>query len=403
MRAMTNGWTGGQYSIYRFIFGIYLFVHFAMLIPWGTELFSRHGVLPEASASALTRLFPNVLAVADYPGAVMTMLVMATVGACFFAVGLYDRTAAFAIWYVLACTFGRNPLIANPALPFVGWLLLAHLFIPPAPYGSVAARKRVDPRGGWVMPSGIFTAAWIVMAAGYTYSGYTKLVSPSWVDGTGFARVLANPLARPTPLRDLFLSLPDGLLSIATWFTLAFELLFAPLALIRSARPWIWTAMLAMHVGLMSLIDFADLSFGMIVMHLFTFDPAWVAGFAPQRRDRVLYDGTCGLCHRAVRFVVAEDTAGAFAFAPLPADLPQESVVVETEEGTRLQRSNAALYILSRLGGMWRGISIVMRPVPRPVRDFAYDLVARWRYRLFRRPSEACPILPPDLRSRFTI
>ena len=77
--------------------------------------------------------------------------------------------------------------------------------------------------------------------------------------------------------------------------------------------------------------------------------------------------------------------------------------MVEREDGTRLQRSDAALYILARLGGLWRIISLVMRPVPRRVRDFVYDLVARWRYRLFKRPSEACPILPPDLRARFTI
>jgi predicted DCC family thiol-disulfide oxidoreductase YuxK len=400
---MTNGWTGGQYSVYRAIFGAYLAVHFALLVPWGAELFSGEGVLPDASASPFTRLFPNVLAIADAPAVVMALLIAATVAACFFAIGLFDRTAAVILWYVLACTFGRNPLIANPALPYVGWLLLAHLFIPPAPYGSWTARKRVDPRGGWFMPGGLFSAAWIVMAAGYSYSGYTKLVSPSWVDGSAVARVLANPLARPTALRDVMLHLPSGLLSIATWGSLALELLFAPLALIRPLRPWLWTAMLAMHAGLMTLIDFADLSFGMIVLHLFTFDPAWVPALAPNRRDRVLYDGSCGLCHRAVRFLVAEDTKSAFVFAPLPADLPQESVIVETEEGARLNRSDAARYGLARLGGMWRIAAIVMGVIPRPIRNFGYDVVARIRYRLFARPKDACPILPPDLRSRFTV
>ena len=40
---LENGWTGGQYSTYRFLFGCYLCIHFLALVPWGAELFSRAG------------------------------------------------------------------------------------------------------------------------------------------------------------------------------------------------------------------------------------------------------------------------------------------------------------------------------------------------------------------------
>jgi hypothetical protein len=50
--------------------------------------------------------------------------------------------------------------------------------------------------------------------------------------------------------------------------------------------------MLLMHLGLMVLIDFADLSFMMVILHLFTFDPAWVPRRAPATTDEVFYDGT---------------------------------------------------------------------------------------------------------------
>ncbi len=42
---MRNGWTGGQYSVYRALLGAYLFVHFLRLVPWGREVFSNQGVL----------------------------------------------------------------------------------------------------------------------------------------------------------------------------------------------------------------------------------------------------------------------------------------------------------------------------------------------------------------------
>jgi predicted DCC family thiol-disulfide oxidoreductase YuxK len=332
---------------------------------------------------------------------VTAMLVISALAAGFFILGKYDRTAAIVMWYVLACTFGRNPLIGNPSLPYVGWLLLAHVFLPAAPYGSVAAVGRVDPRGAWRMPHGIFAAAWIAMSVGYTYSGYTKLVSPSWIDGTAMARVLANPLARPTFIRDAMLALPPEILVAATWSALLLELLFAPLALVRRVRPWIWLAMLGMHLGLMVVIDFADLSFGMVLLHVFTFDPGWIAARFPARRDRILYDGSCGLCHHAVRFVLAEDRQEAFVFAPLPEQAPQTSVIVETAEGQRLERSAAVRYGLARLGGIWRLLAIASGALPRALLDKAYDAVARVRRALFRQPDEACPVLPPDLRSRF--
>jgi predicted DCC family thiol-disulfide oxidoreductase YuxK len=412
--SVTNGWTGGQYSLFRAVFGTYLFVHWVQLIPWGAELFSDQGVLPQASASPLIHLFPNVLAVWDSPGFVTGLLAAGAALSLLFAVGWHDRVAAVALWYVGACLFGRNPLIANPSLPYVGWLLLAHACLPPAPYGSWTARGRPDPGNSWFLPQPIFRVAWILMALGYTYSGYTKLVSPSWLDGTALARVLNNPLARPGIVREALLQLPDGLLHLATWGALALELGFAPLALIRRLRPWLWALMLFMHLSLIVVIDFADLSLGMVMLHLFTFDPVWVPAVqAPT--ETLFYDGHCGLCHRFVRFVLAEDRTGAaFRFAPLggaafqkqvpEAERPglPDSVVVATAGGGLLTRSAAALHVLRRLGGVWRLLAVLAGFVPGVVLDKLYDGVARIRHRLFRPPAAACPLLPPPLRARFS-
>src|SRR5687767_12983990 len=133
---MKNGWTGGQYSLFRWAFGVYLFVHFLQLVPWGGELFSSRGVLPDASASPVMYLFPNILALWDSPGFVTMLLWMAVALTLLFAMGLFDRTAAVGLWYIWACLYGRNPLISNPSIPYVGLLLLAHACLSPSPYGS---------------------------------------------------------------------------------------------------------------------------------------------------------------------------------------------------------------------------------------------------------------------------
>ncbi|HEU4886384.1 MAG TPA: DCC1-like thiol-disulfide oxidoreductase family protein, partial [Thermoanaerobaculia bacterium] len=136
---------------------------------------------------------------------------------------------------------------------------------------------------------------------------------------------------------------------------------------------------------------------------LFTFDPAWVRPRAAETTDTLLYDGSCGLCHRSVRLILAEDRSGtAFRFEPLPPDGEKTSAIVQTADGRTLLRSDAVIHILQRLGGLWRVFGIMFGVLPRAIRNAMYDFVARVRYRIFGRTKDACPIVPPDLRSRFT-
>ena len=395
--------SGGQYSLYRCLFGLYLYIHFFQLLPWTKELFSNQGMIPDSTLSPLMHLFPNILAVNDAPEVTVMMALSGMIAALFFMIGKWDKIGAGILWYLLACFLGRNPLIANPSLPFVGWLLLAHLFVPKAPYGSFAARNRIDPRGDWEMPRSIFLASWCVMSIAYTYSGILKLASPSWLDGTAFAYLLQNPLARCNGLAEMLSSFPSIVLKWMTWGALGLEISFAFFALFKRARPWIWSSMLLMHLGLLFLIDFADLTLGMILFHVFTFDPGWVK--PREGKLIVYYDGTCGFCHLFIRFILAENAQGiTFRFAPLqehfaPSALPDSIVVKENDQ--LYYKSKAVFRILASLGGIWKILSWVFSLLPRPLCDIFYDLIAKVRHRLFAKPKDLCPIIPPDLREYF--
>jgi predicted DCC family thiol-disulfide oxidoreductase YuxK len=130
--------------------------------------------------------------------------------------------------------------------------------------------------------------------------------------------------------------------------------------------------------------------------------------------EYLFYDGHCGLCHRAVQFVLRHDPSGqSFRFAPLngitfyqrvgepqQANLP-DSIVVLTADNRLLVRSNAILHILQKLGGNWKGLAGAIAILPRPVRDAAYNLIARIRYAVFGRRGDTCPVVPPEWRDRF--
>jgi predicted DCC family thiol-disulfide oxidoreductase YuxK len=65
-----------------------------------------------------------------------------------------------------------------------------------------------------------------------------------------------------------------------------------------------------------------------------------------------------------------------------------------------MARSDAALFVLQELGGKWRVLGAIFRILPRPVRDAAYNLVARNRYRVFGK-FETCPVPDPRHRHKF--
>jgi predicted DCC family thiol-disulfide oxidoreductase YuxK len=130
----------------------------------------------------------------------------------------------------------------------------------------------------------------------------------------------------------------------------------------------------------------------------------------------VLYDGVCGLCDRFVQFLLRIDAHDRLRFAALQGDLGTailkaagrstdslSTVIVvadyETESQRLLERSDAALFAIAAGGGLFRGAS-ALRLIPRFLRDAVYNLIARWRYRIFGR-FEACPLPRPETRAKF--
>jgi predicted DCC family thiol-disulfide oxidoreductase YuxK len=382
-------WTGGQYSVFRALLGAYVIVHFLMLIPYGAEVFGAGGAIARAEYSPLMGVLPNPLAISDAPWAVTTLLSIGAASGILLAIGWFDRAASVLAAIVLAWLYQRNPLIANPSLPLLGWVLIVHAFTPPRPYGSLAAKlKGADP--AWRLPNHLFAAVWIVLAVSYSYSGYTKLFSPAWVHGDAIRLVFENPLARDHWLRDLVLALPPIFLDLLTSSVLYVELLFAPLALFRCLRPALWVAMLVAQLGFLCFLNFADLTAPMLLVHLLTFDPRWLASRVTDRPATLLFDGHCAFCHATVRFAAIEDQRKLIRFEPLPGD--GDSIVLLDRDRYSF-KSRAVAGVLERLGGLWWLLGRLLRAVPRPLADFGYDCVGRIRYWLGGRVV-TCPIPP---------
>jgi predicted DCC family thiol-disulfide oxidoreductase YuxK len=137
-------------------------------------------------------------------------------------------------------------------------------------------------------------------------------------------------------------------------------------------------------------------------------------------RSLMLYDGLCGFCNRAVQWVIKRDHADRFRFAPQQSPLAEtllaqsgidresmltdNSVYLLLNAGSPSQklllRSDVTVNLLLKLGGPWRILGRILQAVPPFLRNAAYGLFARNRYRLSER-NEQCPLPTPAQRIKF--
>jgi predicted DCC family thiol-disulfide oxidoreductase YuxK len=94
-----------------------------------------------------------------------------------------------------------------------------------------------------------------------------------------------------------------------------------------------------------------------------------------------------------------QSSAGMRLMQEFGIDPTQMKTFVVIADGRAYARSDAAIRVARFLRGAWKLLGVV-RIVPRPIRDYAYDVVARNRYRWFGR-HDACIVPTPELRKRF--
>jgi predicted DCC family thiol-disulfide oxidoreductase YuxK len=128
------------------------------------------------------------------------------------------------------------------------------------------------------------------------------------------------------------------------------------------------------------------------------------------RKPIIFFDGVCGMCNAFVDFVLRVDRQEKFLFAPLQGSFAREllpplsedphewSIVYIDERGIHDQ-SEASLQVCRRLGGMWWLLSLA-RYIPQSIRNPAYRVIARNRYRWFGRKAQ-CRVPNPEERKRF--
>ena len=130
-----------------------------------------------------------------------------------------------------------------------------------------------------------------------------------------------------------------------------------------------------------------------------------------KKKHIILFDGECTFCSFWVKFVLKRDKQDQFRFASLQSmagiyytdkhdvDEKVDSVVLIDRDGTAFIKTNAVFEILYNLGGLGK-FFYGLKLFPRFIRDFFYDIIARLRYKLFKRKTCKLP-LDKNYKSKF--
>jgi predicted DCC family thiol-disulfide oxidoreductase YuxK len=109
----------------------------------------------------------------------------------------------------------------------------------------------------------------------------------------------------------------------------------------------------------------------------------------------IFFDGECGLCSRTVRRLAHLDRENHLLFSPLQGEIASSLnlnqyadkkggslVILRKSDNTIFIESDGVCEIFSALGGYWKLLRFI-KIIPHPIRDRAYQFIAKNRYSWF--------------------
>lgn len=132
----------------------------------------------------------------------------------------------------------------------------------------------------------------------------------------------------------------------------------------------------------------------------------------------VLFDGICGLCNKSIKILYKLDHNKILHFAPLQGNFAKKYInqaqlksdfksiiYLDIDEnqspcGKIHFKSDAIGQILIDLGGWTKFLGKIILFFPLFIRDFIYDIIAKYRYKWFGQV-DCCILITPRERGRF--
>jgi len=125
----------------------------------------------------------------------------------------------------------------------------------------------------------------------------------------------------------------------------------------------------------------------------------------------IFFDGHCNFCNNSVDFSFKKNSKKNLYYSSLQSDyakafLPKKywekdrfDTIYFFDEGQIYEKSTAILKISNQLDGYLKHLSIFLF-IPKSIRDFGYDFIAKRRYLIFGK-SNTCRVTTPEEKHFF--
>ena len=125
----------------------------------------------------------------------------------------------------------------------------------------------------------------------------------------------------------------------------------------------------------------------------------------------LLYDGKCSLCNKAVLFILKNEKNSKIKFASLQSIKGKEiltkynlsenyrSSIIFVSNNLCFKKSDAVIEIMTFLKSPWK-LLIIIKFIPKSIRDFFYSIISKYRYIFFKR-YEYCIYPDKNNKERF--
>lgn len=289
---IVGGWTRFWFApqsavslgLVRILFGLVTFGWTLSLLPDLLTFFGRRGVQPAPPNAphswSLLVLWQSDRAV----WIVWGLLLAATVA---LTVGWHSRVASLLVFICLTSFERRNQFIFNAG---DGLLRIEAFLLVLAPSGAALSLDRRRTAGSfWSFQQ---RAPWVLrlmqiqMTMVYLSTVQDKLVGTTWTGGTATSYSL-----RLYDLRNFatpaWITTSPVLMNLATWGTLALEVMLGVLVWRRSMRPWILGAGVIMHLTILLTLMVGFFTFAVYVLYVAFLPPETSERFVNRVRSRL--------------------------------------------------------------------------------------------------------------------
>jgi predicted DCC family thiol-disulfide oxidoreductase YuxK len=126
-----------------------------------------------------------------------------------------------------------------------------------------------------------------------------------------------------------------------------------------------------------------------------------------------VFDCVCVLCSRGVQYTLKHEKAASIKFVAIQSgegrllaqskgiDPDDPTSFLFIEDGQALEKTDAIIALSKHLKGPAQ-IAVILKIIPRRIRDAAYLFIARNRYRIFGK-TDICIVPPVNQRERFVL